>query len=157
MDNGMTRKKVAVGFFKPQADKRKRVWLIISQFDEVQSSLRAVWKNHENELLESLSAAKYQYGTRFKTKVILGHKTANAVSANSALQHLGRDRFLKKKYFLAVVNCRHRRPCNQMPATSGSLGTERASQLILMTPIRAVDSEDLANHEILKLSSSAST
>lgn len=53
--------------FDPRKCSRKKIWLTMSQVDEMTNLLRVVFQKHEDELMGSLEFNRYQYGAVFMT------------------------------------------------------------------------------------------
>lgn len=107
----------------------------------MQSSLRAVLRKHEDDLLKSPQAADHQYDAGLMTVASPASETFDAFNVNSTLKHGRNKLFLKDKFWLGVVASRQHRLCTQKLATSGQSSTKWASQPIQMILIRAADSE----------------
>lgn len=58
---------VLLSFLGPQKCNPKKVWLTLSQVDEVTSPLCAVSQKHEDERMESTEFISYQYGVGLMT------------------------------------------------------------------------------------------
>lgn len=79
----------------------------------VQNPLCAAMEKFEYSLLKSLAASEYQLGARLNTRGRPTSEKLGAVNVHSKLHHPGKERFLKRKFLLAVVDDCYRRSCIQ--------------------------------------------
>lgn len=156
VDDDITGSEVAAGPFDLQIYIRKEVLLTTFGTDKGQKPLRAVLQKHENDLLKSLRVYQYQYGHGLMTVASPSSGTFGAVNVETTIENRWKERFLKEKFLLAVVNGPHRRSCIQKLATSTQPGLKRAPQPNRMTLITSAESEVLTDLELNQLISSFS-
>lgn len=81
--------------FNPQKYERKKIWLTVSQVDDVTDTLRAVSHKHDEDLMESLKSCKKHYGTGLMTITNSVFVLFSVVEIESNLEQQGTDLFLK--------------------------------------------------------------
>lgn len=129
--------------------------LTIFQVDEVHNPPHVVLQKHEDDLLDSRRASKYQCGDWSVTFTRPSSEKLAAFNIGSVLEHRAKERFLKDSLPRSVVDGRQGRSSIQKRAMLGQPGTDRALQLIRIELVTASESEVLTDQELIKLSSSA--
>lgn len=109
---------------------------------------------HNDDLLETLRANRYQYGAGLMTEASRLFEKFGAVTIDNMLERHSKERFLSDGLLFLVVDGRHRRACIPKLARFGQLGTGCASQSIRMRRIRAPWSDVLLYNKLIKPSSS---
>lgn len=102
--------------------------------------------------MESSKTNKHQYSVLLMTRASPASGKSGSVSFDSMLKQSGKDRFLKASFMLATVDGRHRRPCSRKLVTFELPATERATRLLRIAIITALDSKAFTDHKLLKLS-----
>lgn len=85
IDNDVAETEVAARPFDRQTYKSEKVWLTTFQVGRVQNHLRAISQKHEDDLLQSLLASKYQHGAGLMNVASPSPRKLGAVDADSML------------------------------------------------------------------------
>lgn len=127
IDDGVTRRDVVVRSFYTQSYRRREFSISILQVDKIQNPLRTVLLKHEIDMLKSVHSKKYQYGARLMIAASLSSSILGAVSIQSMLEPVAKERFLKESFLLSVFDRRHRLSCILKLVTSDRPSTEWTS------------------------------